>query len=116
MSPSVLIEELAEQRVTLWVEGSELRYRGPREVLTSELLTQLKANKDEIVEALAEEVVETPADVLSIAREVLPPLAEEGRVDLDELIQANAPPDRGRDLLVKRGTNKAQFFKGNWRE
>jgi hypothetical protein len=116
VSAATLLEELSGQHITLWLEGDKLRYCGPKEVLTPELLAQLKASKEEILETLAGEVVESPADVLSIAREVLPPLAEEDRVDLDELVQANQPPESGRDPLVKRGTNKAQFFGGDWRQ
>jgi hypothetical protein len=55
-------------------------------------------------------------EVLQLARNVLPELKEEDRVDLDELIQANSPPPPGRDPLVKRGTDKARFFSEDWRE
>ncbi len=55
-------------------------------------------------------------EVLELARNVLPELKEEDRVDLDELIQANSPPPPGRDPLVKRGTDKARFFSEDWRE
>ena len=49
-------------------------------------------------------------EVLQLAREALPELKEEDRVDLDELIQANSPPPRGRDPMVKSNTDKALFF------
>jgi hypothetical protein len=105
-----------EQRgITLVVSEGNLRLR-PASALTPELVEELRQHKAEILETLSEEVIDSPTDVLSIAREVLPPLKEEDRVDLDELLQANAPPDRGRDPMVKRGTNKVQFFKGDWRE
>jgi hypothetical protein len=105
-----------EQRgVTLVVNKGNLRLR-PASALTSELVEELRQHKAEILEALSSEVISSPADVLTIACEVLPPLAEEDRVDLQELIEANKPPEPGRDPLVKRGTNKAQFFGGDWRE
>src|SRR3954447_8066651 len=106
----MLLEELAGQHITLWLEGDKLRYRGPKEVLTPELLAQLKASKEEILETLSEEVVSSPADALSIAREVLPPLKEEDRADLSELLQANKLPEPGRDPLTKHDTAKAHFF------
>jgi hypothetical protein len=110
MSAATLLEELSGQHITLWLEGDKLRYRGPKEVLTPELLAQLKESKPEIIEALSEDVISSSADVLSIARETLPPLKEEDRVDLQELIAANAPPDRGRDPMTKHDTAKAHFF------
>jgi hypothetical protein len=53
---------------------------------------------------------------MELARSVLPELEEEDRVDLDELIQANSPPPPGRDPMVKRGTEKGEFYHGAWRE
>ena len=100
-----------EQRgVTLVVNEGNLRLR-PASALTPELVEELRQHKAEILEALSSEVIQTPADVLSIAREVLPPLAEEDRVeDLDELVQANQPPEAGRDPMTKHNTSKAHFF------
>jgi hypothetical protein len=106
----MLLKEMTELHITLWLEGEKLRYRGPKEVLTPELLGQLKESKPEIIEALNSEVVESTAEVLEIAREVLPPLAGGDRVDLDELIQANKPPEPGRDPMTKHDTAKAHFF------
>jgi hypothetical protein len=74
------------------------------------LKAQLKASKADIMAVLKGDVVESPTDVLSIAREVLPPLKEEDRVALDELVQANQPPTPGRDPLTKHNTAKAHFF------
>src|SRR3954451_5159303 len=96
-----------EQRgVTLVVNEGNLRLR-PASALTPELISELREHK---TETLSEEVISSPADVLSIAREVLPPLAEEDRVDLDELVQANKPWGRGRDPMTKHDTDKAHFF------
>jgi hypothetical protein len=113
VSTAALLEKLSGQHITLWLEGDKLRYRGPKEVLTPELLAQLKASKVEILETLSEEVVLSSVDVLSIAREVLPPLKEAGRVGLQELLQANQPPEPGRDPLTKHDTDKAHFFQAS---
>jgi hypothetical protein len=48
-----LLEELAERGVRLWVEGAQLRYRGPRKELTPELLARLKEKKPHIVTLLS---------------------------------------------------------------
>src|SRR3954470_12096669 len=100
-----VLSAVRERGVTLVVNEGNLRLR-PACALTPELISELREHKTEILETLSEGAISSPADVLSIAREVLPPLAEEDRVDLDELIQANAPPDRGRDPMVQRGTRK----------
>jgi hypothetical protein len=110
VSAATLLEELSGQNISLWLEGDKLRYRGPKGVLTPELLAQLKDSKPQIIEALSEDVIEFPVDVLAFARETLPPLKEEDRVNLHELLQANAPPEPGRDPLTKHNTDKAHFF------
>lgn len=91
----------------------------PGSVLTPELIGELRRHKPYLVRRLTrrEECrqdtsppVANIGEVLEIAREVLPELKEEDRVDLDELIQANSPPEPGRDPLAKHGTDKAHFF------
>ena len=52
------------------------------------------------------------ADVLEIAREFF---CVGVREDLPEAADI-APPTRGRDPMVKRGTDKAEFFTGGWRK
>ncbi len=108
--------------VTIVPDGNRLRFH-PASALTPELLEELRQHKEDILSILREEVqqdtskkVASVGEVLELARNVLPELKEEDRVDLDELIQANSPPPPGRDPLVHRGSGKALFFKeGAWR-
>ena len=46
------LASLRKKGLELWVEGNNLRYRGASEVLTKELLEQLRLKKVEIVNAL----------------------------------------------------------------
>ena len=110
MSALQLLQDLSGRGVKLWVEGERLRYGGPREVVTPETVENLKEHKEAILHALTEPQVIAPVEVLEIARQLLPPLKEEDRVDLDELIEANNSPERGRDPLAKHETDKAHFF------
>jgi hypothetical protein len=104
--------------------GDRLRVQ-PASALTPELIEELRQHKEDILAILRrhEDVqhdtsspIANVGEVLEMARNVLPELKEEDRVDLDELIQANSPPPPGRDPLVKRGTDKARFFSEDWRE
>jgi hypothetical protein len=110
--------------ITLLPDGNHLRLH-PASALTPEMVEELRQHKEDILSILRhrEEVqqdtsprIEKARDVFKIAREVLPKLEEEDRVDLDELIQANSPPPPGRDPLVRRGSDKQQFFRGDWRQ
>ncbi len=47
-----LLASLADRGIELWVEGSRLRYRAPRGVLTAELLEQLRCHKQDLIAAL----------------------------------------------------------------
>lgn len=47
-----LIETLTHQGIDLWVDGGQLRYRGPKAILTPERLAQLKAHKGELLHTL----------------------------------------------------------------
>ncbi len=47
-----LLEELSGQGIEFWPDGDQLRYRGPRQVLTPSLLSQVKQNKAEILKLL----------------------------------------------------------------
>jgi len=48
------IKDLSIQGVELWLDGEKLRYRGDKEVLTPEVLGQLKQNKAKILQLLKE--------------------------------------------------------------
>jgi hypothetical protein len=118
-----VLAEVQRQNVKLWPAGDYLEF-SPASALTPELIDGLRENKEFILRML--ERRNLPPDprpssanvgeVLELARNVLPELEDGDRVDLDELIQANSPPPPGRDPLVHRDTDKAEFFKGDWRE
>ena len=48
-----LLETLTLQGIDLWVDGEQLRYRGPKAVLTPERLGQLKQHKTDLLHYLA---------------------------------------------------------------
>jgi len=96
----------------------------PGSLLTPDLTEELRKHKPYIINILTRR--ELPPDprppigntgeVLEIARKALPELKEEDRVDLDELLEANSPPEPGRDSLVMRDTDKDLFFsREGWR-
>jgi hypothetical protein len=134
MSAAHLLEDLTRRGARLWAEDGRVRCRGPKSVVTPEVVEELKEHKAALLRALSDEhplecpcqdcsarfpryaKIKTTAEVLELAREVLPELKEEDRVDLGELIQANSPPERGRDPLAKHETDKARFFGEDWRE
>jgi len=104
--------------------GDGLRFH-PASALTPELVEELRENKEGILEILARPKlppdprppIENAGEVLELARNILPPLKEEDRVDLDELTEANSPPQPGRDSLVIPGTDKDLFFsREGWRK
>ena len=94
----------------------------PGSLLTPDLTEELRKHKPYIINILTRRElppdprppIASAGEVLELARELLPPLKEEDRVDLDELTQANSPP--GRDPLAKRNTDKARFFGRGWRK
>ncbi|MGL5805504.1 MAG: condensation domain-containing protein, partial [Xenococcaceae cyanobacterium] len=47
-----LLFEIRKQDVKLWVEGDRLRYKAPKDVLTPELLNEVKERKAEIISFL----------------------------------------------------------------
>jgi hypothetical protein len=107
-------------RVTLDDTGENLLVR-PASLLTPKLVDELRTNKQAILEHLSRcearkqddsPTIKSPGEVLKLAREVLGSLKEEDRVNLQELIQANTPPDLRRDPMAKRGTDKSRFFTG----
>jgi hypothetical protein len=52
MSAEFFLEELTALGVRLTPEGDKLRYRGPRDVLTTELVERMASMKPELLEAL----------------------------------------------------------------
>ncbi|PKW14325.1 amino acid adenylation domain-containing protein [Saccharopolyspora spinosa] len=57
-----LVATLAKAGVTLWAEDDKLRYRAPKGVLTGDLLEQLKAGKQAVLDLLRAEHVELTTD------------------------------------------------------
>ena len=53
MTPAEVLAAARATGVTLWAEGDALRYRGPREARTAELLDQFKAHKAALMAELA---------------------------------------------------------------
>lgn len=49
MNAIMLIKELQDQGVTLWIEGNNLRYKGPSQVINPIVLQLLKSKKQEII-------------------------------------------------------------------
>ncbi len=117
-----VLSEVQHRNVKLWAAGDRLRF-SPASALTPELIDGLRENKEYILRMLERRnlppdprpPIGSVGEVLQLARSVLPELEDGDRIDLDELIQANSPPPPGRDPMVKRGTDKARFFKGDWR-
>lgn len=103
--------------VELVPSGGRLRFH-PVSALTPELVEELRENKEGILEILARPKlppdprppIENAGEVLEIARNGLPELKEEDRVELGELIEASSSPEPGRDPLAKHETDKAHFF------
>src|SRR5829696_8412972 len=98
---SGVLKELSGLGVRLWVEGDQLRYRGPQRILTPDVLTRLKESKPEIVRELAEETA-SPLEVLDLARARFGPSQP---FDPEEHPIARIP---GRDPLVKTSTEKVK--------
>jgi hypothetical protein len=82
MSPAALIATLRERGFILAADGDQLRFRGPREAVTPDLLAQLRIHKSEILSALrpTAQVVLRPAP-LTAERPKLDP-ASKGRPNL----------------------------------
>jgi amino acid adenylation domain-containing protein/non-ribosomal peptide synthase protein (TIGR01720 family) len=47
-----LLQNLADSRVEIWLEGDKLRYRAPKQAMTEALLEALKANKQALIDYL----------------------------------------------------------------
>ncbi|WP_148662958.1 non-ribosomal peptide synthetase, partial [Scytonema hofmannii] len=54
MNLTELLENLSAKNVELWIEGDKLRYRGPENALSPELLASMKQYKPEILRILSQ--------------------------------------------------------------
>jgi cyclopropane fatty-acyl-phospholipid synthase-like methyltransferase len=63
MSVDKLLEKLLKLNIKLWVEGDQIRYRAPKDVITPDLLNEIRQNKPEILKILKEGVqkIEPPS-------------------------------------------------------
>nr|MCH9696911.1 hypothetical protein [Gammaproteobacteria bacterium] len=50
MSLQRLMQKLADNQVEVWLEHDKLRYRAPKQAMTEELMTDLKTNKQALIE------------------------------------------------------------------
>jgi hypothetical protein len=124
MSAAHLLEDLTQRGVTLWSENGRVRCRGPKSVVTPEVVAKLKEHKEELLYTLSNghplecgcpycstrapryAKIRNTGEVLEMARGIF------GVVE--DPVTPPAPP--GRDPLAKKNTDKARFFCGDWRE
>ena len=52
MTPFYLLQQLKSRGVDLWVEGETLRYQGPAEALTPDVMDTLKKMKSTLMQVL----------------------------------------------------------------
>ena len=55
MRPRTLLDDLRRRGFTLWLDNDNIRFRGTREPLTTELLAEMKSNKPDLIRILADE-------------------------------------------------------------
>ncbi|MEL6439652.1 MAG: amino acid adenylation domain-containing protein [Cyanobacteria bacterium J06621_8] len=65
------LQNLRSQEIELWVEGEKLRYRGKKEVLTPEILGQIKQYKSEILDFLGQNSEPDQPYPLSVGQQAL---------------------------------------------
>ncbi|MEM7595539.1 MAG: condensation domain-containing protein, partial [Cyanobacteria bacterium P01_A01_bin.83] len=65
------LQDLQTQGVELWVEGDKLKYRSTKEVLTSQVLSQIKQYKSEILDLLRQNAEPTEPYPLSLGQQAL---------------------------------------------
>lgn len=86
-----ILLELRQSNVELWVEGDRLRYRAPKEVLSAELIAQLRARKTEILDALSnisEPNADLPPQLIPFSKEGYLPLSfNQQRLWLEQQIE-----------------------------
>ncbi|WP_169218415.1 non-ribosomal peptide synthetase [Brasilonema sp. UFV-L1] len=71
MNLTDLLENLSAKNVELWVDGDKLRYRAPENVLTPELLVEIKQYKEEIIYLLQKRTDTAKTDPLSYRQKAL---------------------------------------------
>lgn len=128
MSAAHILENLTRRGARVWAEGDRIRCRGPKEVVTPEVVAELREHKADLLHALAGDDVsgEHPLDCphmdcsttgpkyakIRNAGEVLE-MARARFGVVESPITPPAPP--GRDPLTKRTGDKPLFFSDFWR-
>jgi hypothetical protein len=52
MNPVEIMSELETHEVELWVEDDNLRFRGPKEVMTPDVINKLKKHKTQLIKLI----------------------------------------------------------------
>ncbi|MEH2055120.1 MAG: condensation domain-containing protein, partial [Nostoc sp.] len=71
MNLTELLETLSAKNVELWIDGDKLRYRSPENVLTPDLLGEIKQYKPEIIRILSQDTDNSPTYPLSHGQKAL---------------------------------------------
>jgi hypothetical protein len=77
MNAAAMLENLAREGVRVWItDGEDLRYRGPKKALTTDVLNELRVRKQEVIRILREDeemrrtgIVQSERQVFDLARE-----------------------------------------------
>jgi hypothetical protein len=109
MTTADLIREIEEHGATLRLSGEDIKIR-PASRVPGELIERLRVNKPAVVEALKESpAIESTEEFYGLVRRYF------DTAPFDPEDHPLPPPQKGRDPLVHRNTDKAEFFKGDWR-
>jgi len=102
-----LLDHIKAAGITLTYssEGDKLIAR-PTSAVTQEMVASLREHRGAVISALCSGTIQSEAELRNMVWEVFP--------DRENL--PVPPPIPGRDPLVHCGTDKARFFRGNWRE
>ena len=126
MSAAHLLEDLTRRGATLWAEDGRVRCRGPKSVVTPEVVAQLKESKADLLRTLSDPEhsldcqcpdcsacapryakIRNAGEVLDMARSYFG-VIEDPLTPPEPLVQRE-------DYGGKSG-DRVRFFKGDWRE
>ncbi len=111
-----VLSEVRRRNVKLWAAGDRLRF-SPANALTPELLEELRQHKEDILSILRrrEEVQQDTSPHLGLGAQ-LRATRDRHRERAQRKDSSPPAPGGGRDRLAHRDTDKAEFFKGDWRQ
>jgi len=72
-----LLNKLLTKNVKLWVEGEQIRYRAPKDVLTPDLLNEIRQNKPELLKILKESSTSDQKMVQKRMKQIAPPSCDD---------------------------------------